>query len=129
MRYMRILMVAALGFVVMLGAVGCVGQARPVDQGVAEAPATTPPAPPAPPAAPAAGPKTVVLMMPDMECETSAMKVEFELGAMAGVSDIVTDIDNRMTTITMDPAVVTIEAIKASMLALGYQVREVRDPQ
>jgi copper chaperone CopZ len=118
MKLMRILITAALGLVVVLGVAGCVGQARPVDQGATAAPE-----------APVAGPKTVVLMMPDMECETSAMKVEFELGAMAGVSDILTDIDKRMTTITMDPAVVTIEAIKESMLALGYQVREVRDPQ
>lgn len=129
MKLLRMLLIAGLGLVVMLGVVGCMGQAKPVDQGAAAASETPPTTPLAPPAAPVAGPKTVVLVMPDMECETGAMKVEFELGAIAGVSDIVTDIDKRMTTITMDPAVVTIDAIKASMLALGYQVREVRDPE
>ena len=64
--------------------------------------------------------ETKTLNSPDIHCGHCVMRVKKVVGALTGVSAVDADANTKDVTVTYDPSVVKLEAIKDALAAAGY---------
>jgi copper chaperone CopZ len=74
------------------------------------------------PPAEVSGPRTVKLTIRGMTCRACAVRVKDVLGKMDGVSEVAASWETGKATITFDPETVDLDAIKAAVAKLNYEV-------
>ena len=64
--------------------------------------------------------ETKTLNAPDIHCGHCVMRVKRAVGALSGVRAVEADANTKDVTVTYDPSVVKLEAIKEALAAAGY---------
>ncbi|MCM1290463.1 MAG: cation transporter [Prevotella sp.] len=74
--------------------------------------------------------KEVVLTTePEMECANCENKIKNQLRFEKGIKEINTDIPSQTITLKYDADKTTVDKLKASLLKIGYESREVEQNQ
>jgi copper chaperone CopZ len=71
-----------------------------------------------------AGERTVVLTMPDMDCGSKIMKVQWFLNDLEGVKKAVVDQNYPTATVTFDDGATSLEKIEDGLAGEGFPVEE-----
>lgn len=66
---------------------------------------------------------TETIKIEGMMCGHCQATVEKAIGAVAGVSEVKVDLAAKQATVTLDPAVAKLDAIKAAVTKAGYTVK------
>lgn len=67
-----------------------------------------------------AGPKTVTLSVPTMDCPVCPITVKKALSKVPGVSQATVDFDKRQATVTFDDAKASVETLTRATTDAGY---------
>ncbi|SDF70455.1 copper chaperone [Methanolobus vulcani] len=65
---------------------------------------------------------TEIIKIEGMMCGHCQANVEKSIGAVEGVSDVKVDLAAKQATVTFDPGVASLDAIKAAVTDAGYSV-------
>ncbi|MBI4640921.1 MAG: heavy-metal-associated domain-containing protein [Candidatus Tectomicrobia bacterium] len=65
--------------------------------------------------------ENIVLTVEGMSCDHCKMTVEKGLKELEGVASVKVDLDAKLAKVSFDPAKVSLDAMKAKIVDLGYQ--------
>jgi copper ion binding protein len=65
---------------------------------------------------------TEIIKIEGMMCGHCQANVEKAIGAVAGVSEVKVDLAAKQATVTFDPGVASLDAIKAAVVDAGYNI-------
>lgn len=65
------------------------------------------------------------LLAPDISCGHCQAHIDTDLGKLAGVGKVSSSLDTKVVVVEYDPAVVSLDSIKATLADAGYPAQEV----